>query len=407
MDFKFEKVEINKIKSDGKNPNKMHRAKFEALKKSIQEYGFIQPVILTSEYMLADGEHRFRAAQELNFDAVPAYVLSVKDVDRRILRQIMNKIRGEHSFDLDMADFSEILKEKEDFGKLINLMSYDANLQKYLNNTESIVIDEDDVPVEVVPTAKKGDVWQLGNHRLYCGDSTLIESYVKVLEPAEKIDLIFTDPPYGVSYSSKNEFLNAQDKGNRMQKEIENDSKSAADMFEFWKKAFDNINKITKKGGVYYVCSPQGGELLLLLCQALQISGFNLKQQIIWIKNNHVLGRSDYNYAHEPIFYGWKDEGHKFYGRAETSIWDYNKPHAAKLHPTMKPIALISRAVLNSSREGELVLDPFGGSGSTLIACEKLNRKCRMIEFDEHYCDVIIARWEQYTGKKAVKLSPN
>jgi site-specific DNA-methyltransferase (adenine-specific) len=259
-----------------------------------------------------------------------------------------------------------------------------------------------DKPMETV--CKKGDIWKLGNHRLMCGDSTDAGD-VALLMNGEKATLFLTDPPYGVSYGDKNRFLNTLAKGNSIQKPIENDHHSEDEMFEIWKKAFSNANEVTEGCMSYYVFGAQGGELLLLLL-ALKESNLAPRHGLVWVKNNHVLGRSDYNYKHEPITYGWKTDGtHHFYGGFKTSVFEYDKPQKSDLHPTMKPVPLISELIINSSRDGEIVLDLFGGSGTTLIAAEQLNRKCYMMELDPHYCDVIIARWEKLTNQKAERIT--
>ena len=223
--------------------------------------------------------------------------------------------------------------------------------------------------------------------------------------------MVFTDPPYGVSYAEKNEFLNALGAGHRLTKRIENDDHSPEQMYDFWVKAFTNLHQFSKDEMSYYITAPQGGDLLLLLLlllQAIRESGFMLKHQLVWNKNNHVLGRCDYNYKHEPMIYGWKIGGtHNFYGGGDfkTSVWDIAKPLQSKLHPTMKPVALVANCMKDTTKEGDSVLDLFGGSGTTLIAAEQLWRKCYMMELDPHYCDVIIARWEKLTGKKATKIN--
>jgi DNA modification methylase len=219
--------------------------------------------------------------------------------------------------------------------------------------------------------------------------------------------MIFTDPPYGVSYTDKNEFLYRIGKPLACVNPIENDSKTPEEMKAFWEKAFTNMAEVAQDKMTYYICSPQGGDLLLLLL-AINNSPLALKHTLVWNKNNHVLGRCDYNYKHEQILYGWKKKGtHTFYGQGEfkTTVWDVEKPLKNDLHPTMKPIRLVTSAILDGSKEGDIVLDVFGGSGSTLIAAEETGRKCYMMEIDTHYCDVIIARWEKLTGKQAKKIS--
>lgn len=236
-----------------------------------------------------------------------------------------------------------------------------------------------------------------------CGDSTDAGS-VAILMDGQKADMVFTDPPYGVSYTEKNEFLNSLGEGHRLTKAIENDSKAPEEMYDFWTKCFVLLYEFSKNTMAYYVTAPQCGDLLLLLLQALRDSGFMVKHQLIWNKNNHVLGRCDYNYKHEPIIYGWKiGKTHNFYGEGKfkTSVWDIAKPLKNDLHPTMKPIELIANAALDVTKENDLVLDLFGGSGSTLIACEQLGRKCYMMEIDPKYCDVIRKRyWKFKTGSE-------
>ena len=220
--------------------------------------------------------------------------------------------------------------------------------------------------------------------------------------------MIFTDPPYGVSYTDKNEFLNRIGKPLACVNPIENDHQSPEEMNAFWKQVFGNLADVTKDDAAYYVTSPQGGDLLLLLLLAIRDTPFALKHTLIWNKNNHVLGRCDYNYKHEPIIYGWKKKGtHHFYGGGEfkTTVWDIPKPLKNDLHPTMKPVALVANCLLDCTKEGDAVIDVFGGSGTTIIAAEQLGRKCYMMELDPHYCDVIIARWEKATGKVATKLN--
>ena len=276
-------------------------------------------------------------------------------------------------------------------------------ISKEFEKEEKSFTDEeaDEIPEEVETKCKLGDLWQLGEHRLLCGDST-DENCVKRLMGEEKADMVFTDPPYGVSYADKNEFLNAANKGNRNQTPIINDHMNLEDTGDFVYKAFLNIKKFLAKYSSYYITAPQGGELLMMMMMMMQKAGIPLRHCLIWVKNNHVLGRCDYNYKHEPILYGWVEK-HHFYGQGEHkfSTWEIPKPVKNDLHPTMKPVALVVNAILNSTQKDEVVLDLFGGSGTTLIACEQTQRKARLMELDEHYCDVIIQRWENLTKQKA------
>ena len=400
--WRVEIVPLDQLKVDGRNPNKMPEDKFEALKKNIQKYGFLVPIVTNRDLVIADGQHRWEAAKALGMTEVSVVRLDVSEVDRRILRQVMNKLRGDHGAKEDAEEYRYLL-EQDQLGLLAELMAVkESELSGLMKKVEFVANGgANDVPTTVQSVSKLGDVWELGDHVLVCGDSTLSGTYEAFGRPA---DLLLTDPPYGVSYAEKNEYLNAVAFGQRIQVPIENDSRTPEQMAAFWASAFITAHAACKPGAPYYVFGPQGGDLLLLLMQALNASGWILKHQLIWVKNNHVLGRSDYNYKHEPILYGWKEGGHNFYGGHDVSVWEYDKPHNSDLHPTMKPIELLQHAIENSTLPGETVLDPFGGSGSTMIACEYAGRKCQMVEIDPHYCDVIIARWEAITGRKAKQL---
>jgi DNA modification methylase len=215
----------------------------------------------------------------------------------------------------------------------------------------------------------------------------------------ELADLWLTDAPYGVSYADKNAFLNNLDNGKRVQVEIENDHKPIKEMYEFWKNVCTCALLAIKDISSYYWFAPQGGDKMMMM-MALNDSDFAVKHELIWVKNNHVLGRTDYAYKHEPIIYGWKKKGtHKFYGDFCTSVLEYAKPIKNDLHPTMKPIELLCKLIENSSLKGHLILDTFLGSGSTMVAAHQLNRKCYGMELDPKYCQVIIDRMQ--------KLDPN
>lgn len=244
-----------------------------------------------------------------------------------------------------------------------------------------------------------GQLWQCGEHKVICGDCT-DRAVVNAVAFGELIDLYLTDPPYGVSYADKNEYLNAVAKGNSIQTPIINDHLTVEEAAELWHRAFGIAYEIAKPGCVYYVHAPQGGDLMMMM-MSLKESGWLLKPQIIWVKNNHVLGRSDYQLKHEPILYGWKDGGHYWGGgRSEMSVWEIGKPMNSDLHPTTKPVELAEKAIGNSSRQGEFVFDGFLGSGTTLIACERLGRKCRGIEISPAYVAVTLQRWADMTGQE-------
>jgi DNA modification methylase len=256
--------------------------------------------------------------------------------------------------------------------------------------------DVPEMPAQIV--IKEGDLIKLGDHRLLCGDSTKVKD-VKKLMGVKKCDLVFTDPPYGVSYADKNKFLNELDNGNRIQENIKNDHMTVEETGELWANVFQVWASFHADYSSFYICAPQG-TLSAVLIDVLNQNKHLFKHQLIWAKNNHVLGRSDYNYKHESILYGWQHK-HKFYGEGEqkTSLWEYDKNLVNDLHPTMKPVALMQNALLNSSEKGMIVADYFLGSGSTLIAAEKTGRKCFGMEIDPHYCQVIVQRWCDYTER--------
>ena len=260
--------------------------------------------------------------------------------------------------------------------------------------TEDEYIETDDIEV----TVKKGEIYQLGPHRLMCGDSTH-DKDIQALMNNEKADMVFTDPPYLMGFTG-NVHADGTKSFNAKHGAIQNDKMSREDGDQFILKIFKNIQHYNR--GAYYVCFYRLG--LDYIFRALDKLGNKYKALIIWNKGNHTLSNSDYMSKYEPIVYGWFQE-HNFYGdRSNFDIWDIPRTSKNDLHPTMKPIQLCSKAITNSSQKDDIVLDLFGGSGSTLIACEQLNRRCYTMELDEKYASVIIDRWEQFTGKKAVKL---
>lgn len=269
----------------------------------------------------------------------------------------------------------------------------------------SALLEVDAPPLPTTPVTRAGDVWALGDHVLVCGDCREAGVVGRAFGGGAW-DLLVTDPPYGVSYASKNAFLNSVDKGNRVQAEIENDHASPDEMGSLWLASFKSMRAHGAAGAPYYVTGPQGGDLLLLLL-SLRDAGFPLRHMLIWVKNNHVIGRSDYNYKHEPIVYGWLEgAAHPFVSAtSDTSVWEIDRPHSSKLHPTMKPVELYARAMRNSSVAGGVVADPFAGSGTAIVAAEQLGRRAVAIEVSPHYCDVIVSRWESLTGKRADRRS--
>lgn len=246
---------------------------------------------------------------------------------------------------------------------------------------------------------KQGDIYKLGNHKLICGDCTKKETLTKLIQN-NKIDCLITDPPYGVEYNNKNEFLNKYYTGNRNQTPILNDA--IDDYKQFFTKVLQNIKQFLNNYNTIYIF--MSGVQLHNLRISIDETGYKFSQYLIWLKNNHVLSRLDYQPKTEYCLYGWYNH-HKYYGEFNTDILEFPRPQKSKLHPTMKPIPLISKLIQNSTKEKMNILDVFGGSGTTLIACEQLNRNCYMIELSPEYCQTIINRWEEYTGQTAEKIT--
>lgn len=396
MEWKTEKRKLKDIHLLENNPRTISKENYERLGSDLKSVGNFKPIIIDKDGTILGGNQRYKKLIEENGEnfevevSVPEKKLTENQRKKVII--LDNKERGEDNIDILANEFEDILKELGGFEDLLPQIEPEVNEDDY------------EEPEQLPSKVQLGEVWQLGKHRLMCGDSTKIEDVEKLMN-GQKADMVFTDPPYGVDYASKNEFLNNQDKGNRIQKDIVNDTMNLEQTQDFIYNSFLNLRVLLAEKSSYYITAPQGGDLLMMMMM-MQKAEMPLRHMIIWVKNNHVLGRTDYNYKHEPILFGWINT-HNFYGRGEHhfSTWEIPKPHKNDLHPTMKPIALIANAVLNSTLENEIVADIFGGSGSTLIACEQTNRVCYMMELDTHYCDVIIDRWQTLTNKTAVKVS--
>jgi DNA modification methylase len=423
-----ELVKVDDIKLDGFNPNKMESKQFTALKENIKKFGFIVPLITNKDLVVADGEHRFLAAKDLGMKEVPVFRLDVSEVDRRILRQVLNKLKGEHDKRLDFEEFKFLF----DNNALNSLESYlgseDKFLVQFVAGLQKPNLNPDVVPdlsmgsvggVSEVVKVEKGDLWKLGDHFLLCGDATSEED-VKRLVGDLKVDMVFTDPPYNVNYSQyKFGHKNTKDRLEKIGNDgtILNDSMSPEKFKVFLESSLRNMFLVNR--GSFYVC--MSNKEITTLMNIFESLGGHWSSTIIWNKSSFVLGRQDYHRKYEPILYGfaepldsdftpilygWPEGSDHYYNgdRGQSDVWDIDKPVSNDLHPTMKPVALIERAVTNSTRPGMVVLDCFGGSGSTLIACERLSRRCLMLELDEHFCSVIIHRWQNLTNKKAEKV---
>ena len=386
---------LEEIKPYEKNPRNNDNA-VDAVAASIREFGFKVPIIIDKDNIIVAGHTRYKAAKKLGLKTVPCIKADdLTDEQVKAFRLADNKVaeQAEWDFDLLNEELETITMDMEQFG-------FEMPEDEEETPTEIIEDDVPDVPEE--PKSKYGQVYQLGNHRLMCGDSTKKEDVDKLLNGV-KADLLFTDPPYNVSMESKSKEVLKSDNYSH----IENDDLSEDEFKIFLQSVFTNANDSLKDDASYYVFSCQGGDSELMMMMMMRECGIRCRHQIIWVKDAPVfsMGRLDYDYKHEPILYGWKKK-HNFYrnGQQDKSVWEFKRT-ANKLHPTMKPVELIVNALMNSTKKGNIVLDLFGGSGSTLMACEQTERINYSMEFDPHYVDVIIQRWENFTGKKAVLIN--
>jgi DNA modification methylase len=362
---------------------------------SIREFGWGAPILVDGNNNVIAGHGRLLAARKLGMAEVPVVSMDhLTDTQRRALILADNKIGENASWEDELLGIE--LSELKDAGFDLELTGFSTEEWEALIAGEETdkegLTDEDAVPEVLEPISKPGDLWVLGKHKVLCGDATKLDDYKRLLGD-ELVDMTFTDPPYNVNYANT-----AKDKMRGKNRPIMNDN--LGDSFEqFLKDACANIVVYTK-GAIYIAMSSSE---LDTLQSAFRASGGRWSTFIIWAKNTFTLGRADYQRQYEPILYGWK-EGNDHYwcgARDQGDVWNVKKPAKNDLHPTMKPVELVERAVRNSSKTKDLVLDPFGGSGSTLIACEKAGRRARLIELDPKYVDVIVKRWEEYTGQKA------
>lgn len=368
---------------------------------SIKEFGFTNPILVGGDNVIIAGHGRLLAAQRLGLKEVPVIRLpDLTETQRKALVIADNKIALNAGWDEEMLALEMKELEKSDFN--LDILGFSEDELKELENfgepqTEA-KSEEDEVPeAPLEPITKRGDVWILGEHRLMCGDTTMFDDVQKLMRD-DRAAMIFTDPPYNVNYGSTMKDRIRYHAGTLGGRKIMNDN--LGDGFpRFLTDSLSNLLMFCQ--GAAYVC--MSSSELHTLYNAFIAAGGKWSTFIIWAKNTFTLGRADYQRQYEPILYGWNaDKPHYWCGdRDQSDVWEYNKPVKNDLHPTMKPVELVERAVLNSSKSGDIVLDGFGGSGSTLIACEKNNRKARLMELDPKFCDVIVKRWEDYTGKKA------
>jgi DNA modification methylase len=367
---------------------------------SIAEFGFTNPILAGSDGVIVAGHGRLAAALKLGLELVPVVVLDhLSPTQRRALVIADNRIAENAGWDDAMLRIEIAALQDDDFD--LSLTGFDADALAELmagDEPESEGQSDDDAVPEVTetPISRPGDVWLLGGHRLLCGDSTVAESYDRVLD-GEPVDMVFTDPPYNVNYANS-----AKDKMRGKDRAILNDN--LGDGFYDFLLAALTPTIAHCRGAIYVAMSSSE---LDVLQTAFRAAGGKWSTFIIWAKNTFTLGRADYQRQYEPILYGWPEGAQRHWcgDRDQGDVWNIRKPQKNDLHPTMKPVELVERAIRNSSRPGNAVLDPFGGSGTTLIAAEKSGRLARLIELDPKYVDVIVRRWQDWTGKQATRES--
>ena len=412
-------MKVERLATDGlipyaRNAKKHDDAQVAQIAASIREFGFNNPVLIDQDNGIIAGHGRVLAARKLGLAEVPCIRLGhLTDTQRRayiIADNRLTETGGGWDTELLALELEDL--RLDDFD--LDLTGFEAaSLEEILGagvgDAGSGLPEDTEPEIDRAEELRQkwgvetGQLWKLGEHRLLCGDSTRAEDVARVMGE-DLATLVVTDPPYGVSYADKNAFLNAVDKGCSVQTAIANDHLSKDATQELWRAAFAAMASAMGKGGVVYCFMPQGGDQMMMMMMMMD-AGIEPRHELIWLKNNHVLGRTDYAYKHEPILYAWKEGGHKFYGDFQTSILEFARPQKSDLHPTMKPVPLIERLMANSSQEGEAVYEPFSGSGTCLIACENLNRRCRAIEISPAYVAVALERWHQHTGRVPVLLA--
>ena len=409
-------VSIADIKPYDNNAKDHPKEQIEQIKKSILEYGNNDPIAVDENNVIIEGHGRYIAMCDLGFDEVEIIRLEhLTEDQKKAYRLIHNKLTMNSDFDIEKleAELADLqVQDMQEFG-------FDF-LPDFADDTTTDDLIDEILQDEEEPTTKTGDIWLLGKHRLICGDCTERATIEKLLD-GKKVDLLLTDPPYNVAIENSDGLT------------IANDNMSDTAFYEFLKASFSSADAVMKEGAAFYIW--HGENEGLNFRRACEYAGFEIKQCLIWVKNQNTIGRQDYQWRHEPCLYGWKGGSAHYFikNRKQSTVIDHDidldlmteaelreliaeliepstiiregKPLKNGDHPTMKPIPLIKKQVKNSTKKGGVVLDIFGGSGTTLLACEELDRVCFMSELDPKYCDVIIRRWEEATGEKAVLLN--
>jgi len=394
----IQKIPVSKIKAAKYNPRKDLKpgdAEYEKLRRSIEEFGYVEPVIWNERTgNIVGGHQRFKVLVTMGYQEIDCVVVDLDPQREKALNVALNKISGE--FDIPLL--SDLLRDLNDNGFDVSLTGFDAAeidelfRDKASGNVREDNFDADKAAAEIeTPVTRRGDIWLLGKHRLMCGDSASLPD-VRLLMGGKKARFVFTDPPWNVDYGSDARHPSWKPR------QILNDGMSTEEFGAFLLRAFNCMREVSEPGCMTYVVmsAQEWGNVM----NALREAGYHWSSTIIWAKDSLVLSRKDYHTQYEPIWYGWL-EGTRLCplkDRKQSDLWEIPRPKVSVEHPTMKPVALVAKAMLNSSRAGDAALDLFGGSGTTLIAAEQTGRVCFMMELDEKYCDVIVKRYVQQVG---------
>ena len=384
-------VEIEKLVPYQNNARTHSKEQLLKLRSSIREFGFVNPVLIDKQFNIIAGHGRVAAAKEEGMTEVPCVLVEhLTEAQKKAYILADNRLAMDAGWDNELLAIEfESLKE---LNFDLNLTGFEAaEIDELFSNIHDKDVTDDNFDIDAAlseePISRSGDIWVIGRHRLICEDSTLPETYEKLME-GKMANICVTDPPYNVNYTA----------GKENERVIKNDNMEDKNFYEFLLASFKNIYNHLEDGGAAYIfhADTEG----LNFRKAFKDAGFKLSGVCQWVKQSLVLGRSDYQWQHEPVLYGWKPTGkHRWYGdRKQTTVWNFDRPAKSELHPTMKPVPLMAYPIQNSSMTNCIVLEPFGGSGSTLIASEQTGRICYAIELDEKYVDVIVKRYIDFSG---------
>lgn len=395
--MEIKELPLKELKPAAYNPRKKLKKgdkEYEKIKQSLLKFGYVDPIIVNEDLTVIGGHQRLTVLKDLDYETAKCVIVNLPKEDEKALNIALNKITGQW----DEALLADLLLDLQESDFSLDLTGFEPpEIDDILSNVHDKELSEDEFDVEEElkkPTVSRhGDIWQLGKHRVICGDSTKAETYKQLLDD-RKANLVVTDPPYNVDVEET-------------AGKILNDNMSDGDFYQFLLSMFTQVeNHMEDDASIYVFHADTEG---LNFRKAFKEAGFYLSGCCIWKKNSLVLGRSPYQWQHEPCLYGWKKKGkHQWFSdRKQTTIWEYDRPKSSKDHPTMKPIQLMAYPIQNSSMRGTIVLDPFLGSGSTLIAADQTGRVCYGIELDEKFVDVIVKRYIEVTGDTEVTVQRN